>query len=77
MELMVNPDIQVVSIIIGDRMDTGIIASIHAGIDTVLVLSGVTAREDLKKFAYHPGYVLPGVGSIPGHSFRLDRHKLS
>ena len=52
--------------IIGDRMDTDIIAGIHADIDTVLVLSGVTSRDDLKKFAYHPGYILSGVGEIPG-----------
>ena len=47
-------------------MDTDIIAGIHAGIDTVLVLSGVTSEEDLKHFAYHPRYVLSGVGDIPG-----------
>ncbi len=52
--------------IIGDRMDTDIIAGIHADIDTVLVLSGVTAREDLIKFAYHPRYILSGVVDIPG-----------
>jgi NagD protein len=52
--------------IVGDRMDTDIIAGIHAGIDTVLVLSGVTREEDLKQFAYHPRYVLSGVGDIPG-----------
>jgi NagD protein len=51
--------------IIGDRMDTDIIAGINADIDTVLVLSGVTTREDLKKFAYHPKYILKGVGDIP------------
>ena len=52
--------------IVGDRMDTDIIAGIHAGMDTVLVLSGVTDEADLKKFAYHPGYILSGVGKIPG-----------
>jgi len=51
--------------IIGDRMETDIMAGIHAGIDTVLVLSGVTAREDLKGYAYHPNYILSGVGDIP------------
>jgi len=51
--------------IIGDRMDTDIIAGIHADIDTVLVLSGVTSKNDLKTFAYHPRYVLEGVGDIP------------
>jgi len=52
--------------IIGDRMDTDIIAGIHADIDTVLVLSGVTAEEDLKNYAYRPRYILSGVGDIPG-----------
>jgi NagD protein len=52
--------------IVGDRMDTDIIAGIHCSIDTVLVLSGVTTQKDLKKFAYHPRYILSGVGDIPG-----------
>jgi len=52
--------------IVGDRMDTDIIAGIHSDIDTVLVLSGVTCEEDLKHFAYHPRYILSGVIDIPG-----------
>ena len=51
--------------IVGDRMDTDIIAGIHSSIDTVLVLSGVTTQKDLKKFPYHPRYILSGVGDIP------------
>ena len=54
------------TVIVGDRMDTDIIAGIHAEIATVLVLSGVTDTEDLKHFAYHPHQVLDGVGNIPG-----------
>ena len=53
------------TVIIGDRMDTDIIAGIHAEIATVLVLSGVTAAGDLKHFAYHPRHILGGVGDIP------------
>jgi len=52
------------SMIIGDRMDTDIIAGIESGIETVLVLSGVTAEADLKKFAYRPNIILNGVGDI-------------
>ncbi len=52
--------------IVGDRMDTDIIAGIHCSIDTVLVLSGVTTQKDLKKVPYHPRYILSGVGDIPG-----------
>lgn len=43
---------------IGDRMDTDIIAGIETGVDTVLVLTGVTAREDIVSFAYRPTYIL-------------------
>ena len=49
---------------IGDRMDTDIIAGIETDIDTVLVLSGVTTRADLDKFAYRPKYILNDVGDI-------------
>jgi NagD protein len=52
------------TIIIGDRMDTDIIAGIESEIETGLVLSGVTAKEDLQKFPYRPTYVLQGIGDI-------------
>ncbi|MCD8349805.1 MAG: HAD-IIA family hydrolase [Planctomycetaceae bacterium] len=52
--------------IVGDRMDTDIVAGVEAEIETVLVLSGVTCRDDLVRFAYQPGYILEGVGEIPG-----------
>ena len=54
------------TMIIGDRMDTDILAGIEAEIDTVLVLSGVTAREDLQNFAYRPDLVIEGIGDILG-----------
>ncbi|MBR2906504.1 MAG: HAD family hydrolase [Clostridia bacterium] len=49
---------------IGDRMDTDIIAGIESNVDTVLVLSGVTAREDIDNFPYRPKYILSGVGDL-------------
>ena len=49
------------SIIIGDRMDTDILAGIESEIDTCLVLSGITTREEMSAFAYQPKYVLNGV----------------
>lgn len=51
--------------IIGDRMDTDIVAGIETELDTVLVLSGVTSRDMLGNFPYCPKYVLSGVGDIP------------
>ncbi len=50
--------------IIGDRIDTDIIAGIEADIATVLVLSGVTQREELSRWGYRPDYVLEGVRDI-------------
>jgi len=50
--------------IIGDRMDTDIVAGIESGIDTVLVLTGVTERTQIESFPYRPMYVLEGIGDI-------------
>lgn len=52
------------TVVIGDRMDTDILAGIEAGIDTVLVLSGVTDAATMEKFPYQPKYVFNGVGDI-------------
>ena len=53
------------ALIVGDRMDTDIISGIESGIETVLVLSGVTQREDLARFGFGPDYVLEHVGQLP------------
>ena len=52
------------TVIIGDRMDTDIIAGVEAEVDTVLVLSGVTAPEDIGRFAYTPKYVMSGLAEL-------------
>lgn len=49
---------------IGDRMDTDIIAGIESGLSTVLVLSGVTSRDEVDLFPYRPEYILDDVGCI-------------
>ena len=50
--------------IIGDRMDTDIVAGIESGLDTVLVLSGVTAPGMIEEFPYRPRLVCNGIGDI-------------
>lgn len=52
------------AVIIGDRMDTDIVAGIESELDTVLVLSGVTSREGVEKYPYRPKFILNGVGDI-------------
>ncbi len=49
---------------IGDRMDTDIIAGIESGLDPILVLTGVTSREGVSQFPYRPRLILDGVGDI-------------
>lgn len=55
------------TVIIGDRMDTDIVAGIESGIETVLVLTGVTSADEVRDFAYQPHHVLPSIGAIVGH----------
>jgi NagD protein len=51
--------------IIGDRMDTDIVAGVESEIDTILLLSGVTKEADLANYPYQPTYVLDSVARIP------------
>lgn len=52
------------TVIIGDRMDTDIIAGIESEIDTCLVLSGITTRDMINNYPYTPDFVLSGVCDI-------------
>ena len=54
-------------------MDTDIVAGIECGLDTVLVLSGVTDRSMIDHFPYRPRLVLQGVGGHPGRGGGGDR----
>ncbi len=49
------------TVIIGDRMDTDIIAGIESDIETALVLSGISTLETIHQFPYRPDYILNGV----------------
>ncbi|MHC4353903.1 MAG: HAD-IIA family hydrolase [Planctomycetota bacterium] len=54
------------TLIIGDRMDTDIISGIESEIETALVLTGITAREDLPLFPYQPDHILDSVVDVIG-----------
>lgn len=47
-------------VMVGDRMDTDVIA----GMETTLVLSGVTRREDIARYPYQPTRVLNSMAEI-------------
>jgi NagD protein len=52
------------TIMIGDRMDTDIIAGVEAGLETILVLTGVTKRSDIDKYPYGPNRIVDSVADI-------------
>ena len=55
------------AVMIGDRMDTDIVAGTEAGMQTVLVLTGVTSAAQVERFPYRPTLVLESVAQIePG-----------
>lgn len=51
-------------LMLGDRLQTDIKMGIRAGIDTALVLSGVTGRKTLEDSDLSPNYVLDSVGEL-------------
>lgn len=61
------------SVIIGDRMDTDIVSGTESGVDTVLVLSGVTDMNTAEVYAYQPTVIYDGVGRIPEAASRLSK----
>lgn len=46
---------------LGDRLETDILGAIRAGISSVLVLSGVTGREELEGSSYQPDWVFDSI----------------
>ncbi len=52
------------TVMVGDRMDTDIIAGVEAGMETILVLTGVTRREDVARYPYQPTHILESVADI-------------
>ena len=52
------------TIMVGDRMDTDIVAGVMSGLDTILVLSGVSTMADVERFPYRPTRILNSVAEI-------------
>jgi NagD protein len=52
------------TVMVGDRMDTDVIAGVEAGVDTILVLSGITQRDEIDRFSYQPSRVVNSVADL-------------
>ncbi|HET8846326.1 MAG TPA: TIGR01457 family HAD-type hydrolase [Ktedonobacteraceae bacterium] len=52
------------SVMIGDRMDTDIIGGVESGMRTILVLTGVTRREQVERFPYRPTWICESIADV-------------
>ncbi len=49
---------------VGDRMDTDVVAGIEAGLETTLVLTGSTRREEVDAFPYRPTRICESIADL-------------
>ena len=49
---------------IGDRMDTDVVAGLEAGLETILVLTGVTQADETERFPYRPSRILDSIADL-------------
>jgi NagD protein len=49
---------------IGDRMDTDILCGLEAGLETILVLSGISTRAEVERYPYRPSRVIDSVADL-------------
>jgi NagD protein len=52
------------TVMIGDRMDTDIVAGIEAGLQTILVLTGITTGEEAQRFPFLPSRIVDSVADL-------------
>lgn len=52
------------TVLVGDRMETDVVAGVEAGLETVLVLSGVATREDVARFPCRPSRIVESIADL-------------
>jgi NagD protein len=58
---------------IGDRMDTDIVAGIEAGLYTILVLSGISDQAEINRYPFRPDEVLASVAELIEPNLETER----
>lgn len=56
------------TLMIGDRMDTDVVSGLEAGLQTILVLTGISTRQSVEMFPYRPTLVLDSVADLVGRT---------
>ncbi|TWP50063.1 HAD family hydrolase [Lentzea tibetensis] len=56
------------ALMIGDRMDTDVRAGLEAGLQTILVLSGISAASTAEMYPYRPTRVIDSIADLVGHA---------
>src|SRR3954466_2142439 len=51
-------------VMVGDRMDTDVIAGLEAGLRTILVLTGSTRPDQVQRFPYRPTEVVDSIADV-------------
>ncbi len=49
---------------IGDRMDTDVLCGLEAGLETILVLTGISTRDEVERYPYRPSRVVDSVADL-------------
>jgi NagD protein len=52
------------TVMIGDRLDTDIVAGMESGLHTILVLSGVSNRDMVERYPYRPTWVMDSIADV-------------
>lgn len=52
------------TVIVGDNLRTDILAGFQAGLETILVLSGVSTINDIDSMPFRPSWIYPSVAEI-------------
>ena len=56
------------TLMIGDRMETDVVSGLEAGLQTILVLTGISTRASVEMYPFRPTRVIESVADLVGHT---------
>jgi NagD protein len=49
---------------VGDRMDTDVVSGLEAGLEAILVLTGLTTRDEAERYPYRPSRIVDSIADL-------------